>query len=149
LCNIGLHAFDARVILDLDRLLLKNVMGGDWLIIAGIAFMEKIKTIESVSVHSWPGGSAVSYKAMASRLGLTRFEKCFPHLAIAFHTFEDISKKNSLLTELTKTFELSICVGSPCSNYLLAGNYSLTCQVSFGKASEIRSSCCFKKTLEY
>jgi glycosyltransferase domain-containing protein len=87
---------------DLDRLSLKNVMGGDWLIIAGIAFMGKVKTIESVSVHRWLGGSTGSYKAMTSRLGLTRFEKCYPHLAIACHAFEEISKQKSLFAELKK-----------------------------------------------
>lgn len=87
---------------DLDCLTLRNVMGGDWLIVAGIAFLGKFKTLESVSIHRSLGGNTASYETMAARLGLTRFEKCFPHLAIACHASKEIFCRNSIYANLKK-----------------------------------------------
>ncbi len=87
---------------ELDRFTLQNVMGGDWLIVAGIAFLGKFKTIESVSIHRSLGGSTASFKKMASLLGFNRFEKCYPRLAIACHASKDIFSQNPIYANLKK-----------------------------------------------
>ena len=87
---------------ELDRLTLRNIMGGDWLLIAKIAFLGKFKTIESVAVHRSLGGNTANFKAMAARLGLTRFEKCYPHLSIACHASKDIYNPSAIFVNLKK-----------------------------------------------
>jgi glycosyltransferase involved in cell wall biosynthesis len=87
---------------ELDRFSLQNVMGSDWLIIAAIAFLGKFKTLESVSIHRSLGGSTASFEKMALRLGLTRFEKCYPRLAIACHASKDIYIHNPIYANLAK-----------------------------------------------
>ncbi len=70
---------------------LRNVMGGDWLTIASMAFLGKVVTLPSISVNRALGGATVSYEKIASSLGLSRFQALFPHLTIAWCAFQDIA----------------------------------------------------------
>lgn len=69
---------------------MQNVMGGDWLVIASMAFLGKVVTVPSINVNRSVGGSSVSYDNIARLLGLPRFQAVFPHVAIAFFAFKDI-----------------------------------------------------------
>jgi len=75
---------------------LRNVMGGDWLTIASMAFLGKVVTLPSISVNRALGGSTVSYEKIASRLGLSRFQTLFPHLAVASCAFQDIAWRDPI-----------------------------------------------------
>jgi glycosyltransferase involved in cell wall biosynthesis len=76
----------------LSKLSLQNSMGGDWLLIASIAFMGKIGTLEDTSVNRNLGGATDSYKKIASSLNLSKFEGDNPHLSIAKSAFKDIAQ---------------------------------------------------------
>jgi hypothetical protein len=76
----------------LSKLSLQNIMGGDWLIIASIAFMGKITTLEDTSVNRNLGGATDSYKKIASSLNLSKFEADNPHLSISASAFRDIAQ---------------------------------------------------------
>jgi glycosyltransferase involved in cell wall biosynthesis len=86
----------------ISRITLRNIMGGDWLFIAAIAFMGKIKTLREVSIHRHLGGATVSYFKMADRLSLSKFEGRLPHLAIAAFAFKSILYREQVFDELTK-----------------------------------------------
>ena len=75
----------------LAKVKMNDVMGGDWLMIASIAFMGKVVTLPAISVNRERGGSSASYENIASLLGLSKFQATFPHVAIAFFAFRDIA----------------------------------------------------------
>ena len=85
-----------------SQLALRNLMGGDWLFIAAVAFMGKIKTLREVSIHRHLGGATLSYRKMARVLSLTKFEGRFPHLAIAAFAFKDILYREKVFDKLKK-----------------------------------------------
>jgi glycosyltransferase involved in cell wall biosynthesis len=68
-----------------------NIMGGDWLVVASMAFLGKVVTLPSVSVHRELGGSTVSYTKIANTLGVSKFQAVFPHAVTAFSAFREIA----------------------------------------------------------
>jgi hypothetical protein len=67
-----------------------NTMGGDWLMIASLAFLGKIKTIEHVFVHRESNWSVDYHKKLAKRLGLSDFQANNPYISIALSASKDI-----------------------------------------------------------
>jgi glycosyltransferase involved in cell wall biosynthesis len=86
----------------ISQIALRNIMGGDWLFIAAVAFMGRIRTLREVSIHRNLAGATVSYRKMAQGLSLTRFEGRFPRLAIAAFAFKNILYEEQVFDELTK-----------------------------------------------
>ena len=80
----------------LVKVRMHNVMGGDWLVIASMAFLGKVVTLPSISVNRALGGSTVSYEKIADSLGLSKFQALFPHVAIALCAFQDIAWRDSV-----------------------------------------------------
>ncbi len=74
----------------LVKVKMNNVMGGDWLLIASMAFLGNVVTLPGVSVHRERGGTSRSYENIADLLGLPKFHAVFPHVAIAYFAFRDI-----------------------------------------------------------
>ena len=71
-----------------------NVMGGDWLVIAAMAFLGNVVTLPSISVNRALGGSTVSYSKIANTLGVSKFQAVFPHVVTAFSAFREIAWRN-------------------------------------------------------
>lgn len=86
----------------LSRISFQNSLGNDWHIIAAMAFLGKIKTIEDVSIHRGLGGATDSYRRIASSLSLPRFEGVFPNLSIALNAFWEISGKIPVFHSLSR-----------------------------------------------
>jgi glycosyltransferase involved in cell wall biosynthesis len=84
------------------QIALRNIMGGDWLFIAAVAFMGKIRTLREVSIHRQLGGATVSYSKMAQGLSLSNFEGRFPHLAIAIFAFKSILYRDQVFNRLRR-----------------------------------------------
>jgi glycosyltransferase involved in cell wall biosynthesis len=80
---------------ELKKIRMKNCMGTDWNIIAEISFVGKIKTLCTTSVHRELGGATKSYEDIASALGLTGYQKSFPHIAIAISSSQEVLLKNN------------------------------------------------------
>jgi glycosyltransferase involved in cell wall biosynthesis len=76
------HLMHARMI---------NVMGGDWLVIASIAFLGKVVTLPSISVNRALGGTTVSFAKIATTLGVSKIQGVFPHAVTAFYAFREIA----------------------------------------------------------
>jgi glycosyltransferase involved in cell wall biosynthesis len=70
---------------------MNDVMGGDWLVIAAMAFLGKVVTLPSVSVNRGLGGATASYSKMANIMGLSKFQAVFPHAVTAFSAFREIA----------------------------------------------------------
>ncbi len=70
---------------------IRNIMGGDWLVVASMAFLGKIVTLPSISVNRGLGGSTVSYSKVAKTLGVSKFQAVFPHAVTAFSAFREIA----------------------------------------------------------
>lgn len=75
---------------------IKNMMGGDWLFVAGMVFMGKAKTLSGISVHRELGGATVSYRKIAESLGLSVFQATFPMSSIALSAWMDILNKRNV-----------------------------------------------------
>lgn len=68
-----------------------NVMGGDWLVVASMAFLGKVVTLPSIRVNRALGGSTVSYTKIANTLGVSKFQAVFPHAVTALSAFREIA----------------------------------------------------------
>jgi glycosyltransferase involved in cell wall biosynthesis len=68
----------------------RNVMAGDWLVMANVLSFGKAKTLEGVSVHRELGGASSSPRAIVKSLGLTGFQAWFPKTAVATNACLDI-----------------------------------------------------------
>lgn len=85
---------------DLNNTILLNVMGYDAFILAVIAFLGKIKVIESTLIHRRLGGTSDNWEKIAVTLSLPKFEGLFPVLTIAINAFEDISWRVPVFSKL-------------------------------------------------
>jgi glycosyltransferase involved in cell wall biosynthesis len=75
----------------LVKVRMHNVIGGDWLVIAAIAFLGKVVTLPSICVNRELGGSTDSYTKIAATLGLSKWQGAYPHLVSALSAFREIA----------------------------------------------------------
>ncbi len=68
----------------------QKVLGGDYFLIAAIAFMGKVKTLEEVHVNRSLGGASASLETLAAQLELPKFQIRHPFLSVAINAFKDI-----------------------------------------------------------
>jgi len=78
----------------LANIRMENVMGGDWLVIASMAFLGSVVTLPSITVNRALGGSTVSYTKIADTLGVSKFQAVFPHAVTALSAFREIAWRN-------------------------------------------------------
>jgi hypothetical protein len=87
---------------------LPNVLGGDWLLIAAIAFMGKIDTLTGAAVNrSWEGVSR-NTKAITAVLGISSMYARMPQLSIALAAFKDIAWQSPVYASLSHAARLSL-----------------------------------------
>lgn len=72
---------------------IRHTMGGDWLLVANIAFMGKIKILPKISVHRELGGASASCRNIAESFGLPKSQAMFPLLSIATSAWADMVVK--------------------------------------------------------
>lgn len=72
-----------------------EMLGGDWLVVARMAFLSKVKTLESVAINRAVTGESQNIHKLAASLGLSKFMVNNPHLKIAFSVFGDIMRRSS------------------------------------------------------
>ena len=71
-----------------------NTMGGDWLMIATLAFLGKVKTISTVSINRQVRENDTLEK-LAQRLELSKFQAKYPMLSISISAARDIFENNN------------------------------------------------------
>ncbi len=85
---------------DLNNVVFFNTMGSDFLVIATVAFLGKIKVIDSTLIHRRLGGTSDNLGKIASTLSLPEFERIFPVLTFAINAFKDISWRVPVFSRL-------------------------------------------------
>jgi glycosyltransferase involved in cell wall biosynthesis len=65
-------------------------LGGDWLLVARVAFLSKVKALESVAINRSVTGASQDLRKLAAREGLSPFMVRNPHLKVALLAFGDI-----------------------------------------------------------
>ncbi len=86
----------------LNNIAITNTIGNDFLIIAAVAFLGKVKMLDNISVHRRLGGISHNWKKAASALSLSKFEELFPLASIAVNAFKDIAWRMPVFFKLGK-----------------------------------------------
>lgn len=92
----------------LDGAALSNVMGGDWLLMATIAFKGKIDMVASTAVHRSRGGTSKTMKNITATLGISDIHARLPNLSIALAAFKDIAWQSNAYASLGRAGRLSL-----------------------------------------
>jgi glycosyltransferase involved in cell wall biosynthesis len=79
---------------------LRNVQGGDMVHVMALAYLGKIRTLETTKSHRTVGGMTVSLANVAATLGLGWFQATAPQVAIAYWVFRDLAFDSPLYAEL-------------------------------------------------
>lgn len=87
---------------------LEKVLGGDWLLVAAIAFAGKIETVKTTSVSRSRGGTSQSTKSITAALGISDIHARVPLLSIALAAFKDIAWKSNAYASLGRRARLSL-----------------------------------------
>jgi glycosyltransferase involved in cell wall biosynthesis len=77
-----------------------DAMGGDWVMMAAMAYLGKIKTLDDVSVCRDVGGESTKLGVLARKLGMSEFYVRNPFLAVARHVFRDLAWESSVYGSL-------------------------------------------------
>lgn len=81
-----------------------RTMGGDWLMIAAIAFLGKVKTLHHITVnrlHRHPSQLKDGYRKIAMSDNLPQLQGEYPHLSIAISAYNDIAYFSPIYHPLT------------------------------------------------
>lgn len=73
----------------ISKIPMKNIMGGDWLMIAAITFLGKVKIVHNTSINREVREND-SYEKLAARFGMSKFEGKYPMLSICLTASRDI-----------------------------------------------------------
>jgi glycosyltransferase involved in cell wall biosynthesis len=90
----------------LQKIVIPNIMGGDWHLIANIVSTGKSRMSPLVAVHRELGGATTSYRQIAKSLGLPAIQAIFPMTTIALGACDSIVfkgaayKKRSIFTRM-------------------------------------------------
>lgn len=87
---------------------LRNVMGGDILHLAALAYLGPVRTLDDVSVHRTVDGMTVNLATVAATLGLGRVQAMVPQLALAYWVFRDIAVDSPLYADLGRVGRLRL-----------------------------------------
>ena len=74
----------------LSGLELRHVLGADWLFSAAVAYLGKVKILESTSIHRSIAGGSQDLEKLGLTMGMSTFEAKNAHLAIALAVLSDI-----------------------------------------------------------
>lgn len=79
-----------------------NVMGADWIFIAGVVFAGRAVTTADTHLNREQGGASASFKRIAEVSGLSARAARHPHAAIAFNQFRDIAFSSAAYARLSR-----------------------------------------------
>ena len=69
---------------------LRNVLGNDWLVVAGMLMAGTAVTIESTAINRERGGTSADFRKLAGTLDLPRIQARAPHVVIAWQVLSEI-----------------------------------------------------------
>jgi len=86
-----------------EALPMRNCLAGDWLLVARIALLAKVRTTSSTHLHRSTEGTSATFARTVRRMGLSAFEARHPHLAIMRLIREDIAHRAPVYDRLTRS----------------------------------------------
>jgi glycosyltransferase involved in cell wall biosynthesis len=84
----------------IQRIPIDHALGGDWLMVAAMAYLGKIKALEDVFLYRSTEGVSQSWESLAAAYGLEGFSRAHPVFAIARTIFADIVWKSPIYSSL-------------------------------------------------
>jgi glycosyltransferase involved in cell wall biosynthesis len=69
---------------------LRNVLGNDWLLAAGVAAQGEVATIEAAQINRELDGTSADFARLCRTLGLPRWQAWVPHLVMAWEVLRDV-----------------------------------------------------------
>jgi glycosyltransferase involved in cell wall biosynthesis len=79
---------------------MQDVLGGDWLFMAALAFHGKIQTLEDVYINRSSTGASADVRSLAKRYGFSERAARQPHRAIALTIARDIALTSPVFARL-------------------------------------------------
>ena len=76
------------------RIKCRSCIGGDWLFVAALAYLGKVKTLQSTALHRDLGGASETFASLAAVLGLPSVQKLLPYSSVALNAMRDIANRN-------------------------------------------------------
>jgi len=80
---------------------LADEMGGDWFVVARLAYLGRIRPVPAVAVHRSVGGATRNLRNVAESAGLGRFQAGAPQVALAAFTARDIGWRSHVYADLS------------------------------------------------
>jgi tRNA (mo5U34)-methyltransferase len=78
-----------------------HVLGGDWVLVAGVAFTGKVRTIDTTHVNRTLGGTSSSVRSVLAMFGITRgFRWRFPWAAACGVAFAEMAWRSDAYADL-------------------------------------------------
>ena len=94
---------------------LGDVLGGDWYFVAGVAYLGKLRTIDTTTIHRSGDGASANLSYLAKALGHNRMVQCEPYIGVAYGAFKDLMRNDRIYGELNPILRfglaLSIMIG--------------------------------------
>jgi len=78
-----------------------NVMGADWLFVAGVAYAGKVITTSDTHLNRARGGASASFDRVAEISGLSGRQARHPHLSIIWFVLVDIARNSRAYADMT------------------------------------------------
>lgn len=100
--NVCIYGLIRRSLID-QVLPMRNCLAGDWLLIARLAFLGRVRTERETHLHRSTDGTSANFKRTVARMGLTPFEERHPHLAIMRFIRADIARDSPVYQPLSRT----------------------------------------------
>ncbi len=94
---------------------LRNVLGNDWLLLAGIAYTGKVRTLEETSIHRRLDGTSVGIDRILETFGSRPAQARVPHLVMAWHAFADVAWRSPLYRSLAPPARVRVGLASAWS----------------------------------
>jgi hypothetical protein len=85
---------------------LSNAMGGDWLHVAALAFLGKVRTLDSCELHRSVGGATRSLRHVARHQGLGPFASFAPQVVIAWTVLAELGWRSDVYGALGRARRL-------------------------------------------
>jgi glycosyltransferase involved in cell wall biosynthesis len=81
------------------RVACRSCLGGDWLFVAAMAYLGKVKTLDETALHRELGGASASRASIAEALGLPAVQFVLPFSSVAANAALDIAHRNPVYRE--------------------------------------------------
>jgi glycosyltransferase involved in cell wall biosynthesis len=106
-----------------------TVLGADWIMIASVAFLGKIITVEDVTVHRALGGLTRSYAQIVEAGGFPQWNARYPKAAIALAALDYIGRGEGVFAKLPLPARAALGAGAGLAVLEDSGIYYLRASV--------------------